>query len=75
MNTEQCPACGQRVALVRGIVLESHYRADGKLQGNFRSGAYCEGSGYTVDQARRWSKLTDDQKRSALATSPATEAR
>lgn len=73
MNTEQCPSCGQRVALVRGIVLEAHYRADG-TRSNLRSGPYCEGSGYTVDQARRWSKLTIDQKRTRLEA-PAQEAR
>ena len=81
-RTEQCPCCGRSISLVRDGIIESHLPPSGQRHGNLRSGNYCEATGYTVDQARRWSALTIDQKRAAIsspwsdrAITPAQEAR
>jgi hypothetical protein len=73
MKNEQCPCCGQNQELVGAGALEAHYPPGGPRYGGMRSGSYCDGSGYTPDQARRWSALTPDQKREAVK-SPWQEA-
>lgn len=64
-----CPCCGSLVPLVRDGVLLSHPRSSVQV-GPGRAGSYCEGTGYTPDQARRWGAL-DAATRARLTRFPA----
>jgi hypothetical protein len=65
---EQCPCCEQKVELVGSGALEAHTPIGGAPKGRTRrAGIWCDGSGYTADQARRWSALTEDAQRELLA--------
>ena len=60
MIRAQCPCCTLQVTLVDGK-LEAHEPVDGHR--GRRVGKWCDGSGYTVDQAQRWSALDPDEQR------------
>jgi hypothetical protein len=67
---KKCPCCGCNVVLVRGDVIESHPPVSTDRERPKRAGIWCDGSGYTLAQAERWSALPDDVKRELLAARP-----
>jgi predicted Fe-S protein YdhL (DUF1289 family) len=64
-----CPCCGRTdVELVGNTVLETHYRPNGYGAGPRRAGPYCNGSGYTLEQARRWNEMSPADKDRRLSS-------
>ena len=67
---KKCPCCGCITEIVRGDVLSAHPPSSADRLRPKRAGVWCDGSGYTVEQAERWSALSDDDRRARLAARP-----
>lgn len=65
---QECPCCGQKIELLAGDRFESHIPivpAGRDLPK--RAGIWCDSSGYTAEQTKRWMALPEAEQRKLLA--------